>query len=174
VVREALTKDYAAMAYDQPYQRALYSGSQLQEARKWHVDEYSALIGGLAAADLQVRSPNHKLHRRLAAMDCIVVFGWVLPQTLLALQQMIVLSTPSRVRNAIIGQEADSYAIRLQAFVPKLLGRMHVTAYVTGNISVGAAADLARHVQELLSDQLKTLPPFPSQVLDLRSQDLPK
>ena len=54
VVREALTKDYAAMAYDQPYQRALYSGGQLQEARKWHVDEYAAVIGGLSAADLQV------------------------------------------------------------------------------------------------------------------------
>ena len=54
VVREALTKDYAAMAYDQPYQRALYSGGQLQEARKWHVDEYSAVIGSLSAADLQV------------------------------------------------------------------------------------------------------------------------
>jgi hypothetical protein len=54
VVREALTKDYAAMAYDQPYQRALYSGGQLQEARKWHVDDYSAVIGGLSAADLQV------------------------------------------------------------------------------------------------------------------------
>ena len=52
----------------------------------------------------------------------------------------------------------------LQAFIPKLLGRAHVTAYVTGNIGVGAAADLARRVQSLLSDQLKTRPPFPSQV----------
>lgn len=41
------------MAYDQPYQRALYSGGQLQEARKWHVDDYAAVIGGLSAADLQ-------------------------------------------------------------------------------------------------------------------------
>lgn len=54
--------------------------------------------------------------------------------------------------------------IWLQAFIPKLLGRAHVTAYVTGNIGVGAAADLARRVQSLLSDQLKTRPPFPSQV----------
>ena len=59
VVREALTKDYAAMAYDQPYQRALYSGGQLQEARKWHVDEYAAVIGGLSAADLQARCCKH-------------------------------------------------------------------------------------------------------------------
>lgn len=52
----------------------------------------------------------------------------------------------------------------LQAFIPKLLGRTHVTAYATGNIGVAAAADLARHVQSLLSEQLKTRPPFPSQV----------
>ena len=52
----------------------------------------------------------------------------------------------------------------LQAFIPKLLGRAHVTAYVTGNIGSGAAADLTRRVQSLLSDQLKTRPPFPSQV----------
>ena len=56
----------------------------------------------------------------------------------------------------------------LQAFVPKLLGRAHVTAYVTGNIGVGAAADLARRVQSLLSNQLKTRPPFPSQVQTLQ------
>ena len=61
VVKEALAKDYAAMAYDQPYQWALYSGSQLLEARKWHVDEYSALIGGLTAADLQVCRQTHEL-----------------------------------------------------------------------------------------------------------------
>lgn len=48
-------KDYAAIAYDQPYQRALYSGGQLLEARKWHVDEYVAVIGTLTAPDLEVR-----------------------------------------------------------------------------------------------------------------------
>ena len=65
----------------------------------------------------------------------------------------------------LIEQTADMAALVLQAFIPKLLGRAHVTAYVTGNIAVGAAADLARRVQSLLSDQLKTQPPFPSQVL---------
>jgi secreted Zn-dependent insulinase-like peptidase len=55
----------------------------------------------------------------------------------------------------------------LQAFIPKLLGRAHVTAYVTGNIGVDAAANLARRVQSLLADQLKTQAPFPSQVPNL-------
>ena len=43
------------MAYDQPYQRALYSTGQLLEAAKWHVDEYAAVIGSLTAVDLRVR-----------------------------------------------------------------------------------------------------------------------
>lgn len=52
----------------------------------------------------------------------------------------------------------------LQAFVPKLLGRMYVTAYVTGNLGSDAATSLAKHVQALLSKQLKTQPLFASQV----------
>ncbi len=54
VVREALAKDYAAMDYDQAYQIALYSAGQLLEARKWHVDEYKAIVGGVTAADVKV------------------------------------------------------------------------------------------------------------------------
>ncbi len=54
--------------------------------------------------------------------------------------------------------------LSLQAFLPRLLGRCRVTAYVTGNVDTAAAAGLARHVQSLLSEQLKTQPPFASQV----------
>lgn len=52
----------------------------------------------------------------------------------------------------------------VQAFVPRLLRRCRVNAYVTGNLDTEAAAGLARHVQTLLSEQLKTQPPFGSQV----------
>ncbi len=55
IVREALTKDFAAMLEnDQPYERALYSTSQLLEARKWHVSQYLAVLPALQPQDLQV------------------------------------------------------------------------------------------------------------------------
>ena len=52
----------------------------------------------------------------------------------------------------------------VQAFVPRLLGRCRVNAYVTGNLGTAAAADLARHVQALLTQQAHTQPPSSSQV----------
>lgn len=61
-------------------------------------------------------------------------------------------------------QATETLLLLLQAFVPQLLGRMRVTAYITGNIGTAAAADLAKHVQSLLAEQLKTQPPFSSQV----------
>ena len=55
VIREALTKDFAAMLeHDQPYERALYSTSQLLEARKWHVSQYLVVLSGLQPHDLLV------------------------------------------------------------------------------------------------------------------------
>lgn len=55
IVREALTKDFAAMLEnDQPYERALYSTSQLLEARKWHVSQYLAVLPALQPQDLKV------------------------------------------------------------------------------------------------------------------------
>jgi len=52
VCKEQLMREYANMRYEQPYQRGMYQTSVLCEARRWHIDEYQAVIGDLTAADL--------------------------------------------------------------------------------------------------------------------------
>lgn len=54
VQKEAVTKEYANMAYQQPYQVAMFEAGVLLEQRRWHVRDYEAVIGGLGAADLEV------------------------------------------------------------------------------------------------------------------------
>jgi len=59
VVREALVKDWAALAEnDQPYERALYSSAQLLEAKKWHVNQYLQVLPTLAPCDLRAFLPR--------------------------------------------------------------------------------------------------------------------
>ena len=56
VQKEAAAKEYANTRYDQPYQAALYETNVLLEAKRWHTDEYEAVIGGLKPSDLEVET----------------------------------------------------------------------------------------------------------------------
>lgn len=55
LMREKLKKQYENTRYDQPYQQALYNVSVLLELRRWHLQEYAAVVGDLEAADLEVQ-----------------------------------------------------------------------------------------------------------------------
>ena len=55
VQREAVSREYANMRYEQPYQTAIYTSSLLHELRKWHVSEYQAVIGDLTPDHVAVR-----------------------------------------------------------------------------------------------------------------------
>ena len=61
VQKEAAAKEYANTRYDQPYQAALYETNVLLEARRWHTDEYEAVIDGLRAHELQVWATSPQL-----------------------------------------------------------------------------------------------------------------
>ena len=56
VQKEAAAKEYANTRYDQPYQAALYETNVLLEAKRWHTDEYEAVIGRLKPSDLEVET----------------------------------------------------------------------------------------------------------------------
>jgi hypothetical protein len=55
LMREKAKKQYENTRYDQPYQQALYNVSVLLELRRWHVQEYAAVVLDLEPADLEVR-----------------------------------------------------------------------------------------------------------------------
>ena len=55
VQQEALAKEYANTRYEQPYQTAMYEAAVLLHHRRWHTREYEAVVGKLAAPDLEVR-----------------------------------------------------------------------------------------------------------------------
>lgn len=63
VQKEALSKEYANVRYQQPYHTAMYEAAIVLEARRWHTKEYEAVIGGLQPADLRVHSLALLLHR---------------------------------------------------------------------------------------------------------------
>ncbi|EIE20423.1 hypothetical protein COCSUDRAFT_30601 [Coccomyxa subellipsoidea C-169] len=52
VQKEALAKEYANARYQQPYQTAMYETAVALEARRWHTNEYEAVIGDLQPSDL--------------------------------------------------------------------------------------------------------------------------
>lgn len=54
VQQEALAKEYANTRYEQPYQTAMYEAAMLLHHRRWHMREYEAAVGKLAAPDLEV------------------------------------------------------------------------------------------------------------------------
>ena len=53
--QEALAKEYANTRYEQPYQTAMYEAAVALHHRRWHTREYEAVVGKLAAPDLEVR-----------------------------------------------------------------------------------------------------------------------
>ena len=55
VQREAVSREYANMRYEQPYQTAIYTSSLLHELRKWHVSEYQAVIDDLTPDHVTVK-----------------------------------------------------------------------------------------------------------------------
>lgn len=54
VMKEKAKKEYLNTRYQQPYQQALYSMNVLLEAKRWHINDYIAVIDGLQALHLQV------------------------------------------------------------------------------------------------------------------------
>ena len=56
--RPLAAKRYANTAFQQPYDRAVYTADVLLEARRWHTSEYEAVVGGLGADNLTVRTCN--------------------------------------------------------------------------------------------------------------------
>ena len=60
-MKEALAKEYANARYQQPYQTAMYETAVALEARRWHTNEYEAVIGDLQPSDLTVRAPLYIL-----------------------------------------------------------------------------------------------------------------
>ena len=68
VQKEAVTKEYANARYQQPYQTAMYETAVALEARRWHTNEYEAVIGDLQPSDLTVRA--HPVARVLVTKQC--------------------------------------------------------------------------------------------------------
>jgi hypothetical protein len=56
VQKEAATREYANLRYQQPYQRAMYEAATVLEARRWHTDDYESVIPDLSPSDLAVRA----------------------------------------------------------------------------------------------------------------------
>lgn len=53
-----MKKDYQNFKYEQPYQQAMYNASLLLEHKRWHMDEYLAVLPHLNAADLAAFVPR--------------------------------------------------------------------------------------------------------------------
>lgn len=62
VQKEAVKREYANMKYEQPYQTASYHNSLAHELRRWHYNEYEAVIDDLEVADLTVHLPCFPYH----------------------------------------------------------------------------------------------------------------
>lgn len=54
VQKEAATREYHNLRYDQPYQTAIYHASVLLQSSRWHFTEYEAELEDLSAGDVEV------------------------------------------------------------------------------------------------------------------------
>lgn len=54
VQKEAVSREYANLRYEQPYQTAIYHSSILLEHKRWHFTEYEAVAPTLHLSDLSV------------------------------------------------------------------------------------------------------------------------
>ncbi|GAQ79598.1 Insulinase family protein [Klebsormidium nitens] len=107
VIKAQVKKDYQNFKYEQPYQQAMYNASLLLEHKRWHMDEYLAVLPHLHAADLA-------------------------------------------------------------AFVPRLLSRVFVEAFIAGNWTATEAKDFTAHMEATLQQGVGSRPLFPAQHVERR------
>ncbi|GMH33522.1 hypothetical protein BSKO_01356 [Bryopsis sp. KO-2023] len=77
VLHEQVKKDFQNMKYMQPYERSMYTSSQILELRKWSVDEYMSVIDVVGPTDLEgfVKKFCSRVYMRGLVMGNISVDG---------------------------------------------------------------------------------------------------
>jgi len=58
IAAEKLSRDFANMKFEQPYQLALYDLAVAMEVKRFHIDDYETILPQLAAADLATFLPR--------------------------------------------------------------------------------------------------------------------
>eukprot|EP00873_Tetraselmis_striata_P029260 jgi/Tetstr1/449524/TSEL_036612.t1 len=118
VCKEQLTREYANMRYEQPYQRAMYQTSILFDAKRWHIGEYMAVIGDLAPEDL-TRHHSKLLSRTFAE---VLVMGNVSRAGACNLAQQVAdMQRGAGSRQLFPSQRADTRIVQLPHGMPLLL-----------------------------------------------------